>query len=674
MSTTIDLENAKSIRQPMEVCVSLEYNGTQALTVSYRTYTDRDRIVVANYAGIQSEYTMRALADLQGDGFPLDGSCVVYDSSTTESAANGKVGVRSNSQGNTFTLTISSATTIPSLTIDVANCSTVTNYNTGDEYDASNGYAIIPVNSTTIDLTFDFIDTSRRVEIRSIIPAVRVSFTNSDLISVELSLRSDLSPIDPSLPESEIEVHAYSETDMSEIIKFIPNDQPITYYAGYDGDYSTVRRFYISEPAQYQNKELILKGVDAVRFLDQDCGNLFVGKFNYATYSSGARTIRLYSQQNGVFKQLCALMVYLVQSAGVEFQSIETFPTYLSEQEVAGKYRASYIENQPIRDVVANLMNLVRQEYPVSWFHDSNWMESITEFYLTYVDAGIPTFTWSKPTAKWDIYEADCGDVIDNIARDIVRIEADNKLVQVFPFDEQKLTNNNDKLKGVQEVGSAEILKDEGAAISINNMPTCICTVRVSGDTNSANATMYVDTADGPLYSPIKMSAVINGVGTHACYKCFDDSYWMEWVSSVPHFWDLAENIGAIESTDSQLNCEVYGNGFKFTDAHNVYTKSGVGVTEYPSTTNWIGVWDAERYDTGTRVRLLPSKGFEALMNRSSTTGSFTWKGDPRMQPRDVFTFHKLDGTTELRTIESISLTHEHGGTVAEITWRKGVV
>ena len=73
-------------------------------------------------------------------------------------------------------------------------------------------------------------------------------------------------------------------------------------------------------------------------------------------------------------------------------------------------------------------------------------------------------------------------------------------------------------------------------------------------------------------------------------------------------------------------------------------------------------------------MNILPDAGFNSLMNRSNETGSFTWKGDPRMQPRDVFTFVYRDGTTELRTVETINLKHEGGGTVATITYRKGIV
>ncbi len=60
--------------------------------------------------------------------------------------------------------------------------------------------------------------------------------------------------------------------------------------------------------------------------------------------------------------------------------------------------------------------------------------------------------------------------------------------------------------------------------------------------------------------------------------------------------------------------------------------------------------------------------------NASNVTGSFTFRGDPRMQPRDTFRFTRLDGTVEVATIERIEMTHEGGGTTAEIHYRLGVV
>ena len=76
--------------------------------------------------------------------------------------------------------------------------------------------------------------------------------------------------------------------------------------------------------------------------------------------------------------------------------------------------------------------------------------------------------------------------------------------------------------------------------------------------------------------------------------------------------------------------------------------------------------------------RRLWSSGYisynEKRMNGSNITGSFTFKGDPRMQPRDTFKFVRLDGTTEIATIERIELTHEGGGTSATLYYRLGVM
>ena len=58
----------------------------------------------------------------------------------------------------------------------------------------------------------------------------------------------------------------------------------------------------------------------------------------------------------------------------------------------------------------------------------------------------------------------------------------------------------------------------------------------------------------------------------------------------------------------------------------------------------------------------------------SNVTGSFTFRGDPRMQPRDTFRFTRLDGTVEVATVERIEMTHEGGGTTASVHYRLGVV
>ena len=63
-----------------------------------------------------------------------------------------------------------------------------------------------------------------------------------------------------------------------------------------------------------------------------------------------------------------------------------------------------------------------------------------------------------------------------------------------------------------------------------------------------------------------------------------------------------------------------------------------------------------------------------SLFARSTRTGSFVWKGDPRMQPLDylVIVNDTNDGRDTITArVTSIELTHEGGGTTATINWRE---
>ena len=70
---------------------------------------------------------------------------------------------------------------------------------------------------------------------------------------------------------------------------------------------------------------------------------------------------------------------------------------------------------------------------------------------------------------------------------------------------------------------------------------------------------------------------------------------------------------------------------------------------------------------------------YNRLFERNNIGGSFTWKGDSRMQPRDVAAFHRAEPdksgaeVVELITLERISLIHEGGGTKAAVSYRMGI-
>lgn len=486
-------------------------------------------------------------------------------------------------------------------------------------------------------------------------------FTNDDIISVELNLRSDLSPIDPTLPESEIEVHVYYERDISNIVKKIDDNQPLLYWAGYDGDYSPTRKFYISEPVIWANKELVFKAVDAVHFLDKEIDDIYIGNLYCSTISNPTqnRSLVIDSDTSNAFRMLAACFTYLVNQ-GVTPYSVEAFPADNSEGKLTGLNHQSIIGGN-IRDILANMMNLLHQDYGTGNFR-------FMSFWLKYVDAGIPTITWTKPTAQWTIYEEDCGDIQRHTGRDIVSINAHNSRLVVSSYSDFNLIGSSphDSVK----VGTVDLTKDTGATLSID-VPTSICALVLQDGDVYYNVKLVLDTLGGPKLNLVKLSQDNIEFGVNA----FTQNEWEPWNTYLTNFWNDALTEGAVEQNDTQASFVAYGNAYQITSDATTYTKAGTGTSVTPNNTNWTGFIDAAKYDdTSVHFRLLPDLGFQSILNRSGKTGSFKWKGDPRMQPRDVIEWHNKDGTIGLRTIESINLKHEAGGTIAEITYREGNV
>lgn len=112
--------------------------------------------------------------------------------------------------------------------------------------------------------------------------------------------------------------------------------------------------------------------------------------------------------------------------------------------------------------------------------------------------------------------------------------------------------------------------------------------------------------------------------------------------------------------------CDIWGYPCNVTMVSDAVTYPRLGVTQAIEPSVYGRSFD----ESGNT--LFPN--YAVLFDMSNLSGSFTFKGDPRMQPRDVFTFHRLDGTEETCMIETITLTHEGGGTSAQVTYRKGVV
>ena len=487
------------------------------------------------------------------------------------------------------------------------------------------------------------------------------TYTNEDLLSVELNLRSDLSPIDPTLPESEIVVRVYCDEDVSDIVKYIADDQPLTYKAGYNGTYCTTRKFYISEPVIWSDKVLTYKAVDAVHFLNNVSNPIWDSSIstsnmghNYLSYTKRYSTWKDITT-NYTASFLACVFNYYVKQSGVTVLYDHNTDTSFGGTAVPAPNAFLLIPSGSPREHIANMMNLVRLDFPSGAFN-------VSSFYLTYVDAGIPIFKRNKPTSSWDIYEIDCGDIKENTARDIVKISPQNMTLLLQTFRASSQANNS-------VVGSITITKQSGASVSLNTF------VPMALAKTSDNSAWYTAEALGSVQYEIQRTPSYSQTpysSTYAFY-CYNEGGFVPWDTRLESFWNSAVSSGDIANDATEATFDLYGAAMIADKDGTEYTKTGYGTVEQPTKTMWYGTSQLKGQD-GVTYKFLPDMGFEQLLNRSNKTGSFTWKGDPRMQPRDVFTWHFLDGTTELRTIETINLKHEGGGTVATITYRKGIV
>ena len=549
-----------------------------------------------------------------------------------------------------------------------------------------------------------------------------IVINNSNLIDAVVSLRSDLSPINPTLPESDIEIHAYCDEDISETLAEIPNETPLTYQAGYAGDMSPVRKFYISEQITWADNVMTIKAVDAVYKFGKTTEPTSVGDTDCVKTE--------WEYGNGLY-QIMTLFYYYALNAGVDAIDYESIPqialnpywTPCSGTHKGIRQKRGLIgRGHTYRDIIAEIMNCFHFSDIDSQFirrYAARW----ENFWPTYVDAGIPKLTMSKPTSTWDIYENDCGDTKRNNNRKIKSIKAtlyDTNSAAIVDYVTRDLNFAKNSV-----VGSFNWEKDSGGKIDMQEEYVFAFVIGVAkediGETPTTNIRPIIPVdeygwpgVDTPVYSfyignkqydfnghklvdsqSLHGSVYVNRSGGqyilytqeipwNSEYKNISQSglsYKAGWRTQADAWAGLVSS-GVINADTTQATLNIYGfsmNESIYEETFNSAAANGTEETIEPLfhghvwMTNECGDDDDPPTEPTTIVEAFPQKAIESLMARSNVTGSFTWKGDPRMQPRDVFTFHRLDGTTEECTLENITITHSGGGTSAEITYRKGI-
>lgn len=387
---SINTENAKKIRKPMEVYCGIVAQMQGAEYPADFSASD-DKLIDADYETTlaNTDWPARHIVDFQGNGTPLDGSYTWYDASEVPSINNGKIGVRGHVDTPlVFTISNTAVGSVPAVSIAGSNIDRI-------EYDGesySGSAVIIPLVSGDYTKTATVYPVSGfRAEISDLIPGIIANFDNSNLISCTVAMRGDLTD-SPSWQISDIEIKAYMPQNLESIIPNMADDSPIWYYAGYDGDYCEIRRFYLAEPASQNGNIVTMKGEDASARLDDYSQQLQI----VATPRKAARQT-VYNK----FKQL-------IESAGVNLRESEQPPAVSGSNT---EERIIVMQEATARDHVANIMNL--GHYGTFW--------------PQFTDAGVPKVTWSKPTQKWVINESDIGDHVQTYARKTARITSDDE-------------------------------------------------------------------------------------------------------------------------------------------------------------------------------------------------------------------------------------------------------
>lgn len=601
--STINEQNARQIRDPMQIEISMQVGSSAKISnytvpSAYKSYD--------NTLG-NAEYSMRVLADLSGDGFPLDGTAELYDPNKTPSANDGKLGFRGN-VGQDVSVTITATNNLSSVSVKASGIVSIT-YN-GTTYPAA-ALNIIPIGARTATLLFTCAGNNERIEIDYIVPGVALYIDNDNLVQCTLALRSNLDVDNHSWEESEIEIQAYYPYDISDSFKYVMDEWPILYRAGYDADMSEVRRFYLSEPVTMADNVITIKGVDASHRLDDK--------------TMPEQWLDIYT--NNAHEAIYQKFVSAIKSAGITVQRQQAW-----NGTTGGTWQHAILPEMTVRDFVAGTMNLT-----------ANHIRDNVSYAIQFVDAGIPTVEHGDGTnfgQIWTVRKSDCGEWQETRERNIA-----------------KFVETNEERNYNESISIARVHDELG------------------GDTNALNIFSIDASKPGTLYKKDQMIELD-----------FDGYY-----ANVGNFFDTTTTISITPSRavfKATKTSEWSTKKFTpWTDVH--YVKNGKCITGAPATitggvksfTNPDGLpgqtIEMEPFVYGA---ILDANGatvfnYPSLFNRSTHTISFTWKGDPRMQPLDYIRLY--DDTKPTITpstwyrITSIELNHEGGGTTANIKARE---
>ena len=512
--------------------------------------------------------------------------------------------------GQAVEVRVTSANTITSLTIATRGEGTIEH--NGTSYPAT-GLNVISIGANSAVLTFTPSEADKRIEIDYIVPGIILEITNDNLISCNLALRSNLNVADHTWEESEIEVQVYYPYSIADSFAYVQNDWPITYQAGFDTDMSEVRYFYLSEPIEQENNVITIRGVDASHWLEE-------------------KTMQerwLTTKTSGSGAQIYDGFIKAIQSSGVTLRKKKSWG---GPNPSGANNRYTIVPEQTARDYVAGVMNLT-----LNHIDGDDWK------CIQFVDAGIPAVEYGDGTVfgrVWTLNKSDLGDWTESFEQNIAKIDVANE------------ERNFNEL----------ITQNSATSVLFGTYPQ----IRT-----------YLWTYEASNYKRTTKNQVVT--------LEFDSDYV---IRSYPGITRISSGprrfVGRVNANSSLVfvtdDFEKMNGDYKIINgAYVVGSTTAItgGVKSFVNPNNLPGITiNLEPFTYGAPLDMSGHTVFNypSLFNRSNKTISFTWKGDPRMQPLDYLKI--IDDTKPVSPatwyrITSIELSHEGGGTMATIEARE---
>lgn len=333
---TLAVENGKILRQALDVIVGMDipFEEISSVTAS------------GNYSGssgvINQAPQEPVLMDLSNDGFFNDGLAIPLGDDTGGFVSNINTNL-------VLSVTLSSASDDDLVVVGYLGGNLIKWTFSGS---GASRTVTIPANS-------------KRIVVNRVVCGQAFWFDNSSLVSCNLQLRAVETKVDnPELQMSEIEIEGYEPNDITDVIGYIGTGYPIYYTSGYPGDMAPIRKFYLGESIEFEDKVVKIKGYDATYKLDEEFEGVYVPA----------------DADQKAYIQLLDTLSGILTNSGV--QHVLDINPYFYNNGMDG--RNIFIDRQSIRSIFAYIVNVLRK--PISYYTDL-WYQSET---INYVDAGIP--------------------------------------------------------------------------------------------------------------------------------------------------------------------------------------------------------------------------------------------------------------------------------------------